>query len=813
MATNWNAVLANINNASDILAILRKVLSLLDGKVDLTKIDEIITSIEGMQGDVTNALNTVSLALSEFDTDAQEAIQQVIAAGLMEGFATETELLATRPTELKKYAKAEDTDVIWFWNKPESSPSGNYWTSTGLSELARAKAYVDSFNTLTLNKGKTFPFRKMTRNNFTSQESSIWNNSILDVRVNNADPTKYYQIAYQQNGALVNGKNEFNWIIYEFDKSKFETEGIAVILVNYNDPGQQQLVKNGTIQTVNIKSLIKPKISFTITCDTSGLAGVSPINSTEQINPAWSFIIDPSCYVYEDTTLLTKVEAPRDWLYNKGPYFPFVQSAFNGSTSAIPTLFLSIFKEFEVINAVEGYFYQLAYYTNGNTATGPDRQERWIINKRPRANYTAAGATQEAIVTLTIPQETLVKSGGVEKIRLVSAGQEYFDVTVDTSKLPAYGNYISAANPSDAGYSWYMAPTNYSKKLLSDSSASSFNSYIIYTASTKIFSYRFRSKDRNYEVIFGPNGANLLPNFKSIGSSTSNDLTGTFGTIQSFSTDWLPPLVFYAINNPDDNNIGSFTGGNHASDGGATGYPTAENELYSIFVDGNILNMSQDFSGACKTIDVKLVHKLMASNTKTTSKRFCLKQIFDLHIEGSNFNVHCKLKALEDIRLRSDYGPQLTTQGFQSTQLMLNSQQISRVNYDVAADSGKRESYPNAWALILKGSGGLLASWIDRNYGYGDPNFCPPEQPLIRGGGGTNHKFYHCAFRSYYSEEERIVNGITYPPFPALLLTPSNDNYKWRGGYTIQSDNSSSGYDSVLKFDIVKSIINGIEYY
>lgn len=144
MATNWNAVLANINNASDILAILRKVLGLLDGKVDLTKIDEIITDISNMQTNVDTALTNVSSALSEFDLESQEAIQQVIAAGLMEGFATEAELLATRPTVPKKYAKAEDTDVIWFWNKPEGSPDGNYWISTGLSEYNRAINYVDA---------------------------------------------------------------------------------------------------------------------------------------------------------------------------------------------------------------------------------------------------------------------------------------------------------------------------------------------------------------------------------------------------------------------------------------------------------------------------------------------------------------------------------------------------------------------------------------------------------------------------------------------------------------------------------------------
>ncbi|WP_391485645.1 SGNH/GDSL hydrolase family protein [Acinetobacter pittii] len=142
MATNWNAVLANINNASDILAILRKVLGLLDGKVDLTRIDEIIADIENMQISVDTALMNVNSALSEFDGQAQEAIQQVIAAGLMEGFPTEAELLATRPTEPKKYAKAEDTDIIWFWNKPTGSPDGNYWISTGLGDYARAVIYT-----------------------------------------------------------------------------------------------------------------------------------------------------------------------------------------------------------------------------------------------------------------------------------------------------------------------------------------------------------------------------------------------------------------------------------------------------------------------------------------------------------------------------------------------------------------------------------------------------------------------------------------------------------------------------------------------
>lgn len=146
MATNWNAVLANVNNSADILSILRKVLSLLDGKVDLTKIDEIIEDLSTMKIDVGTALRDVNSALGDFDNSSQEAIQQVIEAGLMEGFATEAELLASRPTVSKKYAKAEDTDIVWFWNKPAGSPDGNYWISTGLSELDRAKSYANEIS-------------------------------------------------------------------------------------------------------------------------------------------------------------------------------------------------------------------------------------------------------------------------------------------------------------------------------------------------------------------------------------------------------------------------------------------------------------------------------------------------------------------------------------------------------------------------------------------------------------------------------------------------------------------------------------------
>jgi lysophospholipase L1-like esterase len=220
MATNWNAVLANINNASDILAILRKVLGLLDGKVDLTKIDEIIADISNMQTNVDTALTNVNSALSEFDTEAQEAIQQVIAAGLMEGFTTEAELLATRPLEPKKYAKAEDTDVIWFWNKPDGSPSGSYWTSTGLSEYNRAINFVNAnplFKPIKIVAGDDF-------NNFTKQGIYYhWGANLSSTQV--------------VNGPLYVGGNlaQGVLIVYNPDSAGAKSSGLTHIFYPYTD--------------------------------------------------------------------------------------------------------------------------------------------------------------------------------------------------------------------------------------------------------------------------------------------------------------------------------------------------------------------------------------------------------------------------------------------------------------------------------------------------------------------------------------------------------------------------------------------------
>ncbi|MDH2613583.1 hypothetical protein [Acinetobacter baumannii] len=88
MATNWNAVLANVNNSADILAILRKVLSLLELKVDGTTINEVLAQLEKVAADgqitIEEALETLTFLDQKIDerTSAfNDAIEAAAAAG------------------------------------------------------------------------------------------------------------------------------------------------------------------------------------------------------------------------------------------------------------------------------------------------------------------------------------------------------------------------------------------------------------------------------------------------------------------------------------------------------------------------------------------------------------------------------------------------------------------------------------------------------------------------------------------------------------------------------------------------------------
>lgn len=132
MATNWNAIVSNANSLADILMILRKVLAGLDGKADITLIDEALADIEKVKSDVADEIEYF-----------KKVINESVESGLYVPFSTEAELLAYAPDVEPVVGKAFDTRKVWIWETrdPETTPS---WHDMGLSELDQAKFYTDT---------------------------------------------------------------------------------------------------------------------------------------------------------------------------------------------------------------------------------------------------------------------------------------------------------------------------------------------------------------------------------------------------------------------------------------------------------------------------------------------------------------------------------------------------------------------------------------------------------------------------------------------------------------------------------------------
>ncbi|HAV3491231.1 SGNH/GDSL hydrolase family protein [Acinetobacter baumannii] len=155
-----------------------------------------------------------------------------------------------------------------------------------------AVSYVDSFSTLTKNSTVLFPFSTLKRNNVNEStvgsHDNILRNFILDVRVMNADPNKYYRL--QQMSSPDQATNPNRWIFEELSRSNFdttETKGKAITAVF-------PIVKNTGIKNFVVK---EGDLSISVTVDTNK----TPSNnfySVASTDNSYTYIIDPSLYSY-----------------------------------------------------------------------------------------------------------------------------------------------------------------------------------------------------------------------------------------------------------------------------------------------------------------------------------------------------------------------------------------------------------------------------------------------------------------------------------------------------------------------------------
>ncbi|MDC4782373.1 GDSL-type esterase/lipase family protein [Acinetobacter baumannii] len=159
-----------------------------------------------------------------------------------------------------------------------------------------AVGYVDSFSTLTKNSTVLFPFSTLKRNNVNEStvgsHDNILRNFILDVRVMNADPNKYYRL--QQMSSPDQATNPNRWIFEELSRSNFdttETKGKTITTVF-------PIVKNTGIKNFVVK---EGDLSISVTVDTNKTPSNS-FYSVASTDNSYTYIFDPSVYSYAAVT-------------------------------------------------------------------------------------------------------------------------------------------------------------------------------------------------------------------------------------------------------------------------------------------------------------------------------------------------------------------------------------------------------------------------------------------------------------------------------------------------------------------------------
>lgn len=185
-------------------------------------------------------------------------------------------------------------------------------------------------DSLSINKGKAFPLRQMTRGGVTSPANTAMNSLLLNVEVSGATAGMYYLISYQQNQQSIGGDTDFGWILYEADAATFATVGTVVQIHTHTDPAPD-IDRNGGIQSITITPVSRKSMRFRITLDASALpAAGTPIDANSTGAAGRSWIVDPSNYFLAESQASTakQLQAGRMWVEGEttGNIFSFTWS-------------------------------------------------------------------------------------------------------------------------------------------------------------------------------------------------------------------------------------------------------------------------------------------------------------------------------------------------------------------------------------------------------------------------------------------------------------------------------------------------------
>lgn len=622
-------------------------------------------------------------------------------------------------------------------------------------------------DSLTINRGKVYPLRKMTRNGTTSAEPTAFSKAVLNICIIGARPGKYYRLAYFVNGstALPSAKPD-GWIIEEIDQANYATAAnVATQVITVTDAGTPTITRDG-IQTVVLASTVALDLRILITLDTAQLPAYGTfIGAASTINPGYSYIIDPSRYIP------AKSESTNSISLNAGQIVPFRNTSRGGSVSTPNPLQTNVILNARVINAKRGKYYGLRYFQNGNAAVVP-AADGWIVEEVDIAGYDASVITTgNSISALADPQPAIDRTLGIQTLLINTKTDVRIEVVLDASKLQAYGTQYGMNATFQNGYSQVIDPACYEFPVTSGGTPSRVT-YSVDSTGRLTLSWPDGVGTRGF--VFGLNGANSLANFAQV------ILNG--GVISSFATDWLPPMIFDAVNDGDGWPNLEFTGGNHLVDGKVT----AASVAYVIEADG--VTLVPGSSGTASRVTCRIINKLMAGNTVSLG-RYPLLQAFQVDFMPGVAGVHAEIMALEDLDIYIDYACQIVTSGVNDTMFYLGGQFPTPIPFDGTVNSGAPSAYPDAWAVLTTSANGQLAAWIDRDYGVAAEEHIYEGYGKIIGGGSASTKQYTSAIHKFLQRN----------PANAMRLE-AGKSYQWRGGYSWGPVSLPDGMVATLRY-------------
>lgn len=647
------------------------------------------------------------------------------------------------------------------------APGAGGWVKSSFDPVRE----VVSMGQLVRNQGANFPLKSATRDGMVSAASAELNSILLDIRVIGARAGYYYAIKYLNNGSTaVAGAKPDGWVIEEYPVGSYATAAVPRTVVSSSDDAPA-IPRVGAIETVVVSSTRQDGLFFVITLDPSKLPAYGTfVRANNSGLAAWSWVIDPSCYDYQYERI--KAILPADsLLINSGKAFPLRQMTRAGVTSQEEPRWSNLLLDVKVINARPGEYYQIAYQQNGANLDGEATTD-WVIQAFDAATFASSGVPTVLVSYQKATygaQQQIDRAGGVQTISLYSASRPSmrFDITLDASKLAAAGTPINSLQSSASlAWSWIIDPSRYFYEVPNASSSPAAIGVRWDYIGDSVYVSFASGANKLYRVKIGPTGYNSLPNIAQISAAPMGNIeTAAWVEIASYTTDWFPPMIVQATQN-GDGGAQIFTGGNHGSDGGAGGSNTARNIAFHVLPDG--VPKASGTSGYCEEMRLLIVNELMAYNTITLG-RYVVRQAFSVTIRAGEVNLSAEVKALEPVNVINDYGPQMVSTGFRGTQIFPGTA-LGRVAYDNAANSGAKSAAPKAFSIVLQEpTSGQLAMWLDRGYEHGDGRSVGDAEPLVRGGGGANHKFY-CA----------VVRGANLP-------VAAGESYRWRGGYALQA--------------------------